>query len=229
MSYFSEWEQLIKNQTKATFNDFWIKYSRTEKRIYNSLLDNPGKIIMGKFSELVQKYHADPVIFMGFLDGINNSLNEKQNLENLNDDSDIKLDINLERLYLNMLGAKADYLYNLLQWDDILTKEKKHKILKTRAEIGRALNEKQNLENLNDDLDIKLDINLERLYLNMLGAKADYLYNLPQWDDILTKEKKREILKTHRKRNTVVKNNKIGRNDSCPCGSGKKYKHCCGK
>ena len=164
MSYFSEWEQLIKNQTKATFNDFWIKYSRTEKRIYNSLLDNSGKIIMGKFSELVQKYHADPVIFMGFLDGINNSLNEKQNLENLNDDSDIKL-----------------------------------------------------------------DINLERLYLNMLGAKADYLYNLPQWDDILTKEKKREILKTHRKRNTVVKNNKIGRNDSCPCGSGKKYKHCCGK
>lgn len=164
MSYFSEWEQLIKNQTKATFNDFWIKYSRTEKRIYKSLLDNPGKIIMGKFSELVQKYHADPVIFMGFLDGINNSLNEKQNLENLNDDSDIKL-----------------------------------------------------------------DINLERLYLNMLGAKADYLYNLPQWDDILTKEKKREILKTHRKRNTVVKNNKIGRNDSCPCGSGKKYKHCCGK
>lgn len=164
MSYFSEWEQLIKNQTKATFNDFWIKYSRTEKRIYNSLLDNPGKIIMGKFSELVQKYHADPVIFMGFLDGINNSLNEKQNLENLNDDSDIKL-----------------------------------------------------------------DINLERLYLNMLGAKADYLYNLPQWDDILTKEKKRKILKTHRKRNTVVKNNKIGRNDSCPCGSGKKYKHCCGK
>lgn len=164
MSYFSEWEQLIKNQTKATFNDFWIKYSRTEKSIYNSLLDNPGKIIMGKFSELVQKYHADPVIFMGFLDGINNSLNEKQNLENLNDDSDIKL-----------------------------------------------------------------DINLERLYLNMLGAKADYLYNLPQWDDILTKEKKREILKTHRKRNTVVKNNKIGRNDSCPCGSGKKYKHCCGK
>ncbi len=25
------------------------------------------------------------------------------------------------------------------------------------------------------------------------------------------------------------KKNKIGRNDPCPCGSGKKYKHCCGK
>jgi uncharacterized protein len=28
---------------------------------------------------------------------------------------------------------------------------------------------------------------------------------------------------------TVVNENKTGRNDSCPCGSGKKYKKCCGK
>ena len=27
----------------------------------------------------------------------------------------------------------------------------------------------------------------------------------------------------------VRSNPKVGRNDSCPCGSGKKYKHCCGK
>jgi preprotein translocase subunit SecA len=27
---------------------------------------------------------------------------------------------------------------------------------------------------------------------------------------------------------TVVKSNKVGRNDPCPCGSGKKYKKCCG-
>lgn len=25
----------------------------------------------------------------------------------------------------------------------------------------------------------------------------------------------------------LVKEYKVGRNDSCPCGSGKKYKHCC--
>ncbi len=29
--------------------------------------------------------------------------------------------------------------------------------------------------------------------------------------------------------NTVVKETKVGRNDPCPCGSGKKYKNCCGK
>ena len=26
----------------------------------------------------------------------------------------------------------------------------------------------------------------------------------------------------------IVKSEKIGRNDPCPCGSGKKYKKCCG-
>ena len=25
----------------------------------------------------------------------------------------------------------------------------------------------------------------------------------------------------------LIKEYKVGRNDSCPCGSGKKYKHCC--
>jgi preprotein translocase subunit SecA len=26
-----------------------------------------------------------------------------------------------------------------------------------------------------------------------------------------------------------VAGKKVGRNDPCPCGSGKKYKHCCGR
>ena len=31
------------------------------------------------------------------------------------------------------------------------------------------------------------------------------------------------------KAKTVVREQKTGRNDPCPCGSGKKYKQCCGK
>jgi uncharacterized protein YecA (UPF0149 family) len=27
----------------------------------------------------------------------------------------------------------------------------------------------------------------------------------------------------------VIRTNKVGRNDPCPCGSGKKYKKCCGQ
>ncbi len=32
-----------------------------------------------------------------------------------------------------------------------------------------------------------------------------------------------------RKKQAVVAGKKVGRNDPCPCGSGKKYKHCCGR
>jgi preprotein translocase subunit SecA len=31
------------------------------------------------------------------------------------------------------------------------------------------------------------------------------------------------------KRGVAPSGSKVGRNDPCPCGSGKKYKHCCGK
>ena len=37
---------------------------------------------------------------------------------------------------------------------------------------------------------------------------------------------KDDTLKKKKKKNTDAK---VGRNDPCPCGSGKKYKHCCGK
>ena len=36
----------------------------------------------------------------------------------------------------------------------------------------------------------------------------------------------KEFLKENTKQN-VIHNNKVGRNDPCPCGSGKKYKKCC--
>jgi len=61
----------------------------------------------------------------------------------------------------------------------------------------------------------------------MLDAKADWLYNLPQWDGILTDEKRKEITKAYRASNIAV-STKVGRNEPCPCGSGKKYKKCCG-
>jgi len=35
--------------------------------------------------------------------------------------------------------------------------------------------------------------------------------------------------KPSNKANVIVKETKIGRNELCPCNSGKKYKKCCGK
>ncbi|MGN0593655.1 MAG: SEC-C metal-binding domain-containing protein, partial [Hominimerdicola sp.] len=41
--------------------------------------------------------------------------------------------------------------------------------------------------------------------------------------------KREEVLKAPTHHNmTLRRSNKIGRNDPCPCGSGKKYKNCCG-
>ena len=64
---------------------------------------------------------------------------------------------------------------------------------------------------------------------NMVDAKADWLYNLPAWDEIFDAETKHALYLEQKKSGTVVVGKKIGRNDPCPCGSGKKYKKCCGK
>jgi len=73
---------------------------------------------------------------------------------------------------------------------------------------------------------------LESIDLDTLNEnseiKPDWLYNLPQWDDILSVERRQEITKEYRQSKIAV-SNKVGRNDPCPCGSGKKYKKCCGK
>ena len=63
----------------------------------------------------------------------------------------------------------------------------------------------------------------------MLKADADYLFSLDQWNDVLSVEKRREIYKAYKCSKTVHVEKKPGRNDPCPCGSGKKYKKCCGK
>jgi hypothetical protein len=84
------------------------------------------------------------------------------------------------------------------------------------------------LESLNDESEIDLDIDYEKLYYNMHDAKADWLYSIPAWKNVLTEERMKEITHDYRVAN-IAHSDKIGRNDPCPCGSGKKYKNCCGK
>ena len=55
------------------------------------------------------------------------------------------------------------------------------------------------------------------------------LYNLEEWDNLLTPERRKELYKEQKLSGTVIKEKKVGRNDPCPCGSGKKYKYCCGR
>lgn len=87
--------------------------------------------------------------------------------------------------------------------------------------INESLKAENDLENMTAETEVSLDYEPEKLYYNMVGAKAEWLYKLPQWDSILTEEKRKELYKAQKASTTIVKGPKIGRNDPCPCGSGK--------
>ncbi|GAE88573.1 protein export cytoplasm protein SecA ATPase RNA helicase [Acetivibrio straminisolvens JCM 21531] len=163
MSLYNEWQELCeKERTEEEYNKFWNTYLEKEMKIYEFILDNHEEVVEGKLAELAEKFDMEPVVFTGFMDGINTSLKESVKLEELSEESNICL--------------KVDF---------------------------------------------------EKLYYNMLDAKAYWLYNLPQWDNILSQERRNEITKEYNRAHIAV-SNKIGRNEPCICGSGKKYKKCCG-
>lgn len=142
----------------------WKDYFAKEKSIYEELLEDSSKTVSGTVKELADKWDTDVETMTGFLDGINDSL------------------------------KKANPI-----------------------------------EKMKESTKVTLDLDLEKLYKNMVAAKADWLYNLPQWDKHFTEEERKTMAHDQRMSGTVIKDKKIGRNDPCPCGSGKKYKFCCGK
>jgi preprotein translocase subunit SecA len=165
MALYKEWTDMVVEFVKQHGEAaFWKEYGEVEKKIYTKLLASHDVSIKGKIENLAKEIDVTTIFYMGFLDGVNDSLEAPLDLEALEKDSEI---------------------------------------------------------------DIK--VNLEKLYFNMLDAKADYLYELPQWEGIFSKEKRKEIHTEWKNSKTVVNKNKVGRNDPCPCGSGKKYKQCCGK
>ena len=95
--------------------------------------------------------------------------------------------------------------------------------------INDSLKVANPIETMTEDTEINLVFDKELLYKNMIDAKADWLYGLPHWDDIFDEETKKRLYREQKQSGTIRKEKKIGRNDPCPCGSGKKYKKCCGR
>ena len=85
------------------------------------------------------------------------------------------------------------------------------------------------IDTMEEDTEVKIEIDPEKLYYNMVEAKATWLYELPQWKEIFSEEELKKFYKEQKESTTIRKPKKIGRNDPCPCGSGKKYKKCCGR
>lgn len=166
MALLENWQKIAYNEktNKQELQRFWQKYFLVEKSIYEKLLTNPDEKVEGTVKELAEKYDVSILDMTGFLDGINDSLKEKNPIDTMEEDTLVSL-----------------------------------------------------------------AFDKEKLYKNMVDAKADWLYELPMWDEIFDPETKKALYLEQKKSGTVIVGKKVGRNESCPCGSGKKYKHCCGK
>lgn len=166
MTLLETWRQLAyeTEMDKKQAGEFWGGYFNLEQGIYEQILAAPDAPVSGTVKELAEKFNVEVLIMVGFLDGINESLKEANPIETMTEDTVVNL-----------------------------------------------------------------DYDKEKLYYNMVEAKAEWLYELPQWDSLLDETVRKELYKKQKQSGTIVKGKKIGRNEPCPCGSGKKYKQCCGK
>lgn len=164
MSLYDGWQEMMQDTETPEFAEFWNTYISTEKAAYRKILSDTSVKYAGTASELAKTFGMSEKIFAGFLDGINTSL-------------------------------------------------------VTAIDV----------EKIEADTELSLDIDFEKLFFNMHEAKADWLFNLREWDSVLSADKRKEITKEYRLSKQFINNEpKIGPNDPCPCGSGKKYKKCCG-
>ena len=114
---------------KKAQEKLWTDYFLTEKGIYEKLLANPNEVVEGTVKELAEKYGTDVQTMTGFLDGINESLKEYENpIETMDEDTKVRIEIDPEKLYYNMVDAKASWLYQLPEWDDVLSEEKRKEL-----------------------------------------------------------------------------------------------------
>ena len=85
------------------------------------------------------------------------------------------------------------------------------------------------IDDMEEDTVVNLGFDKALLYKNMVAAQADWLYGLEEWEAIFDEETRKALYKEQKSSTTIVKEDKVYPNDPCPCGSGKKYKKCCGK
>lgn len=95
--------------------------------------------------------------------------------------------------------------------------------------INDSLKTPNPIEEMDEDTEVSLLFDKASLYKNMVAAGADWLYELEQWNDIFDEETRKALYKEQKSSTTIRKDAKVYPNDPCPCGSGKKYKKCCGK
>ena len=139
MALLQEWRDIAYSQEtdKRQLQKFWTNYFLIEKGIYEKLLADPTNVERGTVKELAEKYGTEVLIMTGFLDGINESLKGYENpIDTMTEDTVVKIEIDPEKLYYNMVEAKASWLYELPQWTEILSAETRTELYKKQKASG---------------------------------------------------------------------------------------------
>ncbi len=139
MALLETWRNLAYGDSlsKKEMENLWNGYFAVEKGIYEQILAEPEQVITGTVKELAEKYGTEILIMTGFLDGINDSLKDYQNpIDTMEEDTEVKIEIDPEKLYYNMVEAKATWLYELPQWDAILSEERRKELYKEQKASG---------------------------------------------------------------------------------------------
>ena len=137
-SLLDQWRGMAYDQTlsKDQLEKFWANYFLIEKGIYEKLLADPDTVVKGTVKELAEKYGQDVMTMVGFLDGINDSLVTPNPIETMTEDTEVSLAFDKESLYKNMVDAKADWLYELPQWEAIFDEETRKRLYKEQKASG---------------------------------------------------------------------------------------------
>ena len=85
MSLLTDWREFAYSHDDRTREgqEFWIGYFNQEKAVYEQILATPEEPVSGTVTELAQKYNMELTYFVGFLDGINDSLKNPNPIEEM--------------------------------------------------------------------------------------------------------------------------------------------------
>ncbi len=144
-SLLEQWREMAYDQkkTREQLKSLWDAYFQVEKGVYEKLLSDPDTEVKGTVRELAEKYNMDVMTMVGFLDGINDSLKEANPIETMEEDTEVSLAFDKEKLYKNMVDARADWLYELPQWNDIYDEETRKRLFLEQRKSGTIRKEKK--------------------------------------------------------------------------------------
>ena len=146
MALLETWRKLAyeTEMDQKNASEFWGSYFNQEKAIYEQILANSDTVVKGTVKELAEKFGVEVLLMTGFLDGINDSLKTPNPIETMDENTEVSLDYDKEKLQerLAKLSGGVAVLY-VGAASEVEMKEKKDRVddalRATRAAIEEGI------------------------------------------------------------------------------------------